>query len=435
MGLVFNTIMNTRLQSINIAEDILAVVPKVVSASIALFHFANKNFLPTPNHVHYTFNLRDIAKVFTLVYEIEPKVLTSASGLVKLWIHECMRVFRDRLICEEDRAVLDQEINRLAAEEIGQEDGVKGLVTTERLVYGSFMTPDIESRVYEEVTDMQAFVTSITQFLQDYNDTADSSRPAMPLVIFLDAAEHVARVSRVLMMAGGHALLLGVGGSGRRSLARLAAYISEFEVFYLEITKSFTLTDWKDAMRRLMTNTGIEDKGQVFLFTDTQIVKSLFMEDVAALLGTADVPNLFDGPELDNIYNTYRTICQTERLPTTKLSMYARFVKQVKHNLHVVLAFSPLGEAFRTRMRQFPSLSNCCTIDWYDPWPEEALTSVAHDTLLKNEVVLVDPKEDDAEALTVRSHPPTHPSLLCTAFPHRTTCTRCSRGCTGRLRS
>jgi dynein heavy chain len=41
------------------------------------------------------------------------------------------------------------------------------------------------------------------------------------------------------------------------------------------------------------------------------------------------------------------------------------------------LAFSPIGESLRIRMRQFPSLVSCTTIDWLNPWPDEALLSVA----------------------------------------------------------
>ena len=41
------------------------------------------------------------------------------------------------------------------------------------------------------------------------------------------------------------------------------------------------------------------------------------------------------------------------------------------------LYFSPIGEIFRARLRQFPSLVNCCTIDWFSEWPNEALNSVA----------------------------------------------------------
>jgi len=45
--------------------------------------------------------------------------------------------------------------------------------------------------------------------------------------------------------------------------------------------------------------------------------------------------------------------------------MYNFFIERVKQNLHIVLAMSPIGDAFRNRLRMFPSLINCCTIDWF----------------------------------------------------------------------
>ena len=50
--------------------------------------------------------------------------------------------------------------------------------------------------------------------------------------------------------------------------------------------------------------------------------------------------------------------------------MYAFFVRRCRENLHVVLCMSPIGDAFRTRLRMFPALVNCCTIDWFTEWPE-----------------------------------------------------------------
>jgi len=49
----------------------------------------------------------------------------------------------------------------------------------------------------------------------------------------------------------------------------------------------------------------------------------------------------------------------------TPLNMYNKFVERIRRNLHLVLAMSPIGDAFRNRMRMFPSLINCCTIDWF----------------------------------------------------------------------
>ncbi len=56
---------------------------------------------------------------------------------------------------------------------------------------------------------------------------------------------------------------------------------------------------------------------------------------------------------------------------------YDFFISKVKKNLHTCLCFSPVGENFRRRASRFPSLINCTVIDWYQPWPENALFDVA----------------------------------------------------------
>lgn len=58
---------------------------------------------------------------------------------------------------------------------------------------------------------------------------------------------------------------------------------------------------------------------------------------------------------------------------------------------------SPIGEVFRARLRQFPSLVNCCTIDWFNEWPAEALESVA--TTFLNEIPELDATSDVIEGL------------------------------------
>lgn len=47
------------------------------------------------------------------------------------------------------------------------------------------------------------------------------------------------------------------------------------------------------------------------------------------------------------------------------LALFNFFVNCCKEKLHVMLCMSPIGDAFRNRLRQFPSLINCCTIDWF----------------------------------------------------------------------
>jgi dynein heavy chain len=54
----------------------------------------------------------------------------------------------------------------------------------------------------------------------------------------------------------------------------------------------------------------------------------------------------------------------------------------------MVIAMSPLGEIFRARLRRFPSLVTCTTIDWFSEWPEEALLGVGRGQILKSDVEL-----------------------------------------------
>ncbi len=57
--------------------------------------------------------------------------------------------------------------------------------------------------------------------------------------------------------------------------------------------------------------------------------------------------------------------------------IFSHFISRVQEKLHIVICMSPVGDSFRSRCRMFPSLVNCCTIDWFTVWPREALLSVA----------------------------------------------------------
>jgi dynein heavy chain len=137
------------------------------------------------------------------------------------------------------------------------------------------------------------------------------------------------------------------------------------------------MVEFKGDLKKTLLKCGLKEQAQVFLLTDTQIVTEQFVEAVNGLLSSGDVPNIYDVEDTESIMTACRAACQQEGLQPTKSNIFNTYLTRVKRNLHVVLAFSPVGDTFRTRLRMFPCLVNCCAIDWFHPWPAEALQSVA----------------------------------------------------------
>ncbi|KAM3188084.1 Dynein heavy chain 7, axonemal [Hymenolepis weldensis] len=389
MKTIFTKIMNWHFTVCNYPKEFTTELSEnLVGATFEIYQQAVLNLLPTPEKSHYLFNLRDFSRVIHGVMLSRPQSIPEPAGLKRLWLHEIHRVYYDRLIDDNDRSwffgtaksilesKLGENINTLCsnlADESGQvtQDGLRSLM------FCDFVGPKGD-RLYAEVNDVEELRKTVEAFLDEYN--AISKKP-MSLVLFRFAIEHVCRIARILKTPRSHALLVGVGGSGRQSLTRLAAHISDYDLFQVELAKTYGVNEWNDDLKRILRRITETDNHAVFLFNDTQVKQESFVEDLNNLLNAGEVPNLFPPDEKQEVCEKMRTLDrQRDRSKQTDgspVALFNYFIQRTREQLHVVLAFSPIGSAFRQRLRMFPSLVNCCTIDWFHSWPEDALTAVA----------------------------------------------------------
>ncbi|PRP88057.1 dynein heavy chain 6, axonemal-like [Planoprotostelium fungivorum] len=392
---IFGSIMKGFLENGNFNEEIQGFGKKIVNASVDLYTRICKELLPTPAKSHYTFNLRDLSKVFQGVLQVKRTSVNNIQGMARLWIHEAMRVFHDRLIDNDDRLYFTQLICELIRRHFDLPWTHQSLFEATRpIMFGDYMRHGFDS-LYEEITDYDKLLNTLDNYLEGYNINSTSN--SMKLIFFKDAVEHLSRISRIIRQPRGNALLVGIEGCGKRSLTRLACHMADYTYFQIELNKNYGTSEFRDDLKKLYHTAGVQGTPVVFSLSDSHIAQESFLEDVNNVLNSGEVPNLFEPDEYEKILNLMTPVAKSAGIPEQRDLIFSYFIRRVQENLHIVISMSPVGDNFRRRCRMFPSLVNCCTIDWFSEWPAEALLAVSTQFLVNVELGSAETKEKISE--------------------------------------
>ena len=356
---IYGTFLTGHLKQFN--TDVQELGTKILQAALALHEKVSSTFRKTAVNFHYEFTVRHLAQVFQGLLMSQPDQFNHTTKMAKLWLHESERVYADRLVSPSDL----ESYNKMAVAvckkyfNIPDIDDYYKKKDAKPLIFCHF-AQGLGDPVYNEVVDFAALGKTLTEALEEYNET----NAVMDLVLFEDAMKHVCRISRVISNPSGHALLVGVGGSGKQSLSRLAAHICGYATSTIVISGSYGINNFKEDLQKMYKKAGVKGEGIMFLFTDSQIIDERMLVFINDLLSSGEIPDLFPQEDKDEIVNSMRSETKALGLVDSTENCWATFIQRVKENLHMVFTASPVGENFRIRSQRQAFLCMGCWCGW-----------------------------------------------------------------------
>ncbi|KAL0950615.1 hypothetical protein HGRIS_007406 [Hohenbuehelia grisea] len=350
---------------LKVVPNLRAYAEPLTDAMVGFYLESQKRFT-TDVQAHYVYSPRELTRWIRGIYEaIRPLETLSVEGLVRVWAHEALRLFQDRLVTEEERQWTDEHIDSSAMEHfptINQQEALNRPILFSNWTSKNYIPVDRETLREYTKARLRVF----------YEEELD-----VPLVLFNDVLDHVLRIDRVFRQIQGHLLLIGVSGSGKTTLSRFVAWMNGLSIFQIKVSNKYTGEDFDDDLRTVLRRAGCKGEKICFIMDESNVLDSGFLERMNTLLANAEVPGLFEGDEHAALMTACKEGSQRDGLMLdSHEELYRWFTQQVAKNLHVVFTMNPPENGLASRAATSPALFNRCVLDWFGDWSDQAFYQV-----------------------------------------------------------
>ncbi|RDL39863.1 p-loop containing nucleoside triphosphate hydrolase [Venustampulla echinocandica] len=351
---------------------VLKIIPSLRGYSESLTKAMVKFYLESQQRFtpkiqpHYVYSPRELTRWVRGIYEaIRPLETLSVEGLVRIWAHEALRLFQDRLVAEDERKWTDDVVHRIALDFFPTIDEGKALG-------GPILFSNWLSKNYVPVDREQ-----LRDFVKSRLKTFCEEEVDVPLILFNDVLEHVLRIDRVFRQPQGHLILIGVSGSGKTTLSRFVAWMNGLKVFQIKVHGKYSAEDFDDDLRDVLRRCGCKGEKICFIMDESNVLDSGFLERMNTLLANAEVPGLFEGDEHASLMTACKEGAQRQGLLLdSQEELYKWFTQQIVKNLHVVFTMNPPEDGLSSKAATSPALFNRCVLNWFGDWSDQALFQV-----------------------------------------------------------
>ncbi|KAG8527498.1 uncharacterized protein KY384_007650 [Bacidia gigantensis] len=359
---IYSTFNNAVLK---IIPNLRGYADALTKAMVQFYLQSQARFTPTIQP-HYIYSPRELTRWVRGLYEsIKPLESLSVEGLVRIWAHEALRLFQDRLVSEDERQWTEDAVKRIAVHHFPNIDDSAALKGP--ILYSNWLSKNYIPVDREQLRD---FVKArLKTFCEEEVDT--------PIVLFNDVLEHVLRIDRVFRQPQGHLILIGVSGSGKTTLSRFVAWMNGLKVFQIKVHGRYSAEDFDEDLRDVLRRTGCKGEKICFIMDESNVLDSGFLERMNTLLANAEVPGLFEGDEFAALMTACKEGAQRQGLLLdSQEELYKWFTQQIVKNLHIVFTMNPPEGGLSSKAATSPALFNRCVLNWFGDWSDQALFQV-----------------------------------------------------------
>ena len=438
---IFEQIINGKLEEQN-KMKMNEFSKEIIGMTLSLLAWSSKRFVSTPLHPWVTFTVRDVSSIFQgLNMSQKGGVSTSQSEMMTMWRHECERTMMDKLTDPIDREEFSIEVVKrvqdLDANWVPSASALNGRSNSpskyspsksktssnyEQAIIGSSMyyympmlpskndnalsgvqkkSGDLCYSMVESVDEVRPKLESLLQrsksigTIPSEDDLSEQVMLAtistLDISLFADVIVHCMRISRALTHDAKHAIIVGISGTGKQSIAKLAAVASGFIVLKIpeqgrRVVKSTDIaafqTIFMEQLRSLWKAAVLSNTPVVLLLTGEDCAipningNSMILEYVNCLLSDGMVPGLFTTEELEAL-RLEMAASMTHASNTIQESF-----RRLRRNLRVIMCLNSRSAQLQKYFLAYPQLLRKSYVDVVDPWSRSALSLVAKQRLI-----------------------------------------------------
>lgn len=311
---------------------------------------------------HYVYSPRELTRWSRGILEaLKQDEYSDLQSLVRVWYHEGLRLFYDRIVEEKDQ-LWTKELFKTTVEHIFLNINVQKCLQ-EPVLYSSWLTPRYEP------ADEHELRTFVRERLRVFSD----EELAVDLVLHEDFLDHALRIDRVLRQPQGHMILVGPCTSGKTTLTRFIAWINGLKCVTLRVHSHYGLVEFEAALRDVLIRC-VKGEKICFVIDESSIRETSFIERMNTLLANAEIPGLFEGDDERSLLSLCADQSQSQGLLLEEDELYDWFRNQVLLHLHVVFTISELTGAVVSS----PALFNRCVLSWMGDWLQKTLEEIGH---------------------------------------------------------